>query len=128
MSKVKARISYKDAIKRRELVHQMLVEGKPMDEILSEAERRFKKPLSVSHFYSIRSQMRRAGQLQEQVPGAGVQPVRRITSKLKRNLQGVVNEMARCGVERLIIDSTGAVQATFAPMEQIFDLENGENG
>lgn len=52
-----------------------------------------------------------------------LQPAKQVSNKLRLRLQGVVNEMKKGCIERLTVDVAGAVQVTFAPAEQIFDLE-----
>lgn len=52
-----------------------------------------------------------------------VQPIKKVTQRLRMRLQGVVNDMRKNGIDRLMIEATGAVQVVYAPAEDIFDLE-----
>jgi outer membrane biosynthesis protein TonB len=54
-----------------------------------------------------------------------VQPMKQVSQKLLLKLQTVVNEMQKGGIDKLIVDRAGSIQVTFAPVEQMFDLEQG---
>jgi hypothetical protein len=101
----------------------MVREGRTANEITVEAEKQFGCPLAQSTLYSIKSRMVKESELEGQSPALSVQPVRRVTNRLKMKLQGVKNEMEKGGIERLTIEASGAIQVVYTPQEHIFDLE-----
>lgn len=116
---------------RTQFALDLFRKGKTIGQVNSAVREKFGRSLNWKNYRNLQAQANGLPSLSsESKPKAepqtdvefSVQPMRKVTPRLRLRLQSVVNELGKSGVEKVSVDRTGAIRVVFVPEEQIFDL------